>query len=75
MWTHYSHATYANGLRSILGARGYHACNILYDEDAGNIVDKHFISNVTNIGAEKYDIVSAIEHYGITTYKADNIGN
>lgn len=69
----YSHAHYALDVRRLV--KKYDAIDILLDPKVAAIVDRYYVGNVTTAALSHYDCVfsmSAIEHCGITTYKADS---
>jgi hypothetical protein len=75
---HDSHASYARKVAEFMKERpAYHAIDILPDPITAQIVDGWFTGNFLEFEHEDYDCVisiSAIEHAGITTYKAIPMG-
>lgn len=71
---HDSHASYAPMVAEFMKERpAYHAIDILPDPITSQIVDQWYGGNFLEFKHEPYDCVisvSAIEHAGITTYKA-----
>lgn len=82
---HYSHATYAPEVRSLIAGK-YHAVDILPDEKTAAIVDHYYGCNllerqVHGLSGYEYTVslsydcvfsISALEHCGMTSYKRDN---
>jgi hypothetical protein len=70
---HFSHNHYARQVREIIQGP-YHAIDILDDPITAGIVDKYYASNFLETALPRFSCVfsiSAIEHTGISSYKAD----
>lgn len=74
---HYSHATYAPGLREIIGDGLYDAIDMLPDEKTAEIVNYYHIADVNDyLPKMAYGVVtcvSVIEHCGIKGYRSHDI--
>jgi hypothetical protein len=71
---HHSHAHYARQAKAIFPGR-YEGIDVLEDPDTALLLDEYHVGNFRRILLPGYDLVfsiSALEHCGISTYKAPN---